>query len=271
MCALDDDPRDVPLSTPSSLFAHGSWSGNQIYCAITDRFPELKDQLPRSLRALVAWHRREVTDSAPPHPPMTCPAMAGWAWINGPVLQVFALCLLTCFDCMLRPSELFLLSRSDLQFDEARSQSGLGISLSFDTKTATRTHGHVWVRDALLAVLLRDFFYHLPGTTLLWPYTQAEFRSHFRQAACAVGVEAVGFRPYSLRRGGATSDFRSHGSWDITCDRGRWASAKTARLYLKDALAHTIEAGYSAEQRKKLQHFYDIMVRAGLLANAKRS
>ena len=49
------------------------------------------------------------------------------------------------------------------------------------------------------------------------------------------GLPRCNWKPYSLRRGGVTTDFLHHGQLDRTMVRGRWASAKTARLYIDDA------------------------------------
>ena len=44
-------------------------------------------------------------------------------------------------------------------------------------------------------------------------------------------------RSYSLRRGGACHDFLVHRSFDLSCERGRWRNASTARVYLDESLA----------------------------------
>ena len=45
------------------------------------------------------------------------------------------------------------------------------------------------------------------------------------------------FRPYSLRRGGATSLFVKVGSLDRVLLLGRWTAVKTAKIYLNSGLA----------------------------------
>ena len=52
-----------------------------------------------------------------------------------------------------------------------------------------------------------------------------------------LGIADVGYKPYSLRRGGASFDYRQHGVVSRTTLRGRWNSAKTARIYITDAMA----------------------------------
>ena len=49
------------------------------------------------------------------------------------------------------------------------------------------------------------------------------------------------FRPSSLRRGGAAFFFQHHGSFDKLLVQGRWAAAKTARIYLNEGLAQLSE------------------------------
>jgi len=53
----------------------------------------------------------------------------------------------------------------------------------------------------------------------------------------ALEIREAGYKPYSLRRGGASFDYRQHGVVSRTTLRGRWNSAKTARIYIADAMA----------------------------------
>ena len=47
----------------------------------------------------------------------------------------------------------------------------------------------------------------------------------------------MGFRPYSLRRGGATYWFQRHQNLDRILLQGRWHTQKSARIYLNEGLA----------------------------------
>ena len=53
----------------------------------------------------------------------------------------------------------------------------------------------------------------------------------------ALNLCALNFRPYSLRRGGATHWFSKHGSLDRVIVLGRWQAHRTARIYLNEGLA----------------------------------
>ena len=52
-----------------------------------------------------------------------------------------------------------------------------------------------------------------------------------------LGVASFQFRPYSLRRGGATFFFQKHQNLDRILVQGRWHTQKSARLYLNEGLA----------------------------------
>ena len=73
-----------------------------------------------------------------------------------------------------------------------------------------------------------------------------------------LGVEEFGFQPYSLRRGGATAYFRATRNMEATLDRGRWASARVARIYVNDGLARELELRFSPAVRHRL----DVLVAA---------
>jgi len=59
----------------------------------------------------------------------------------------------------------------------------------------------------------------------------------FNECLEALQLTPWGFRPYSLRRGGATSLFIKIGSLDRVLLLGRWTAVKTAKIYLNSGLA----------------------------------
>ena len=58
--------------------------------------------------------------------------------------------------------------------------------------------------------------------------------------------------PHSLRRGGATWHFKRCQHIDVVRSLGRWSQARTAKLYIDEALADSSEAGLSVEGRQQL-------------------
>ena len=76
-----------------------------------------------------------------------------------------------------------------------------------------------------------------PKSTIKISYSPAKWRGLFQEALVSLKLQAFEFRPYSLRRGGATWWFGKHQSLDAILIQGRWQAAKTARLYINEGLA----------------------------------
>ena len=146
--------------------------------------------------------------------------------------------LLLGFHCMLRTGEMLHLRASDLMVSEItglvhlrKSKSGL----RHNTKESVTIESPL-VRAACLELLDRHRASqrsHLP----IWSFSGSAFRNKFRQLCSLFHVLHLNFRPYSLRRGGATAYFMSCGLMEKTLIRGRWASSSVARIYLCDSLA----------------------------------
>ena len=79
------------------------------------------------------------------------------------------------------------------------------------------------------------------------------FYDLFKKGLRWLGLEGYGFQPYSLRRGGATAYFRATKSMEATLDRGRWASARVARIYVNDGLAKEVELRFDQETQERLR------------------
>ena len=77
-----------------------------------------------------------------------------------------------------------------------------------------------------------------------------------------LGLEAFGFRPYSIRRGGATAYYRGSRNMPATIERGRWSTARIARIYVNDGLAKELELRFSSEMSAALQRRADALFRA---------
>ena len=86
--------------------------------------------------------------------------------------------------------------------------------------------------------------------------TPPKWRQLFNHALEKLGVASFQFRPYSLRRGGATFFFQHHGSFDKLLLQGRWAAAKTARIYLNEGLAQLSEMQVPNSRLRTYASFY---------------
>ena len=103
---------------------------------------------------------------------------------------------------------------------------------------------------------------HDPPENKLWPHSPECFRRSFREILSFFKVEAL-FRPYSLRRGGATEDFRQHGLMEKTLIRGRWGTSTAARQYIQEGLSALTTIRIKSQQQDLLLaygqfYFYDL-------------
>lgn len=202
-------------------------SGLQHHC------PALRHRLPCSWRLISAWQRRELPSRAPPLTTDILLALCGWAWRGGhrSLSAIWAL----AFHCLLRTHEFMKLRVQDLVLD---ARSGKGVVQLHHTKYGTRqgTTESTTIDCSTTAALVRIACRGKLLGDLLAGVTGAGIRRIFRQGCDFLGLSGECFRPYSLRRGGATFDFRSHGQLSRTVVRGRWNSPRTARIYINEGV-----------------------------------
>ena len=110
--------------------------------------------------------------------------------------------------------------------------------------------------DPICGQLFRFFRRSLPGHTHVNNYIFRRkvhvFCALFKKGQRWLGLDKYGFQPYSLRRGGATAYVRATRSMEAALDRGRWSSARVARIYLNDGLAREVELQFSSQTRRRL-------------------
>ena len=107
----------------------------------------------------------------------------------------------------------------------------------------------------LLAKTLWDVRYKQQRLNeLVWNDSSKAFRDKFRSLVAFFQLPAT-LKPYSLRRGGATSDFKSHGSMEKTLLRGRWGSTGAARNYVQEGLSALTKLSLTHRSATLLKHY----------------
>ena len=200
---------------------------------LQDSQASLRNHMPGAWRLLRTWQANEIPSRAPPLPEHIVLAMAGWGLFKGWVS--FALSLLVGFYSMLRTGEILGLVSAHLQCSEGQLQAL--ISLGF-TKGGKR---HGAVESVVLGYepvvrFLRTWKKVANTSTRLTP-PPAKWRALFNSCLEGLGIASLGFRPYSLRRGGATFWFQKHNNLDRILVQGRWHTQKSARIYLNEGLS----------------------------------
>ena len=201
--------------------------------AFQDTEPRLKGKLQVTWRLLKTWHVNEVPSRAPPLPEECLFAMLGWCLFHKE--YAFGLSLLLGFYGLLRTGEILGLCNHHILMTSLDKPAVISLGL---TKSGKRTGAAESVTISVTRAL-----------QWLWAWKHAsaphspltpkphQWRGTFSECMKALNLEPFEFRPYSLRRGGATCWFGRHGSPDRIIVLGRWAAVRTARLYINEGLA----------------------------------
>ena len=171
---------------------------------------------------------------APPITPLILRAIIAAAVFDNQI--AFATLLALGFHALLRTGELLSLCFKDVEFSQ-----NCGVLTLRQTKSGQRTGSQeaVALRDRLSLQLLDTLVAltpHSPGSPL-WPHSAQRFRELFRLYQSLLHVEHLQFKPYSLRRGGATYLLQCGIPLEAILVKGRWKSLAVARLYLQDGMA----------------------------------
>ena len=211
----------------------GRAQANDTVAGLQDLQPSLRHHLPGSWRLLKTWAVNEVPNRAPPFPEVVVQAMAGWALFHGH--NSFAVSLIIGFYTMLRSGELLGLLSSHIMCTSRDRQALISLGLTKGGKRQGAAESVILGIEAGVA-LIRHWKTIASSTTPL-AISSVKWRSLFAECLTALGLDRFQFRPYSLRRGGATWWFQKHQNLDRILVQGRWLAQRTARIYINEGLA----------------------------------
>ena len=211
----------------------GRSCGSNILAGLQDAQPHLKGKLKMAWRLMKAWVTNEVPNRAPPLPLDALYAMVGYSLFHND--SAFALSLLLGFFGLLRTGELLSVKNRHISVRDAKGPAVISLGL---TKSGKRQGAaeHVTIHMEDVCRRLFQWKKSTKGDSLLAGPAHA-WRKRFAEVLDKVGFAKFDFRPYSLRRGGATHFFQLHGSFDRLLTLGRWNAVSTARIYVNDGLA----------------------------------
>eukprot|EP00438_Fugacium_kawagutii_P022803 Skav204861 [mRNA] locus=scaffold2222:4477:5400:+ [translate_table: standard] len=249
LSALDDDVCE---------WIHSMWESGEPLLTIGDALsamhffqPWTKRQVPHSWKLFSVWRRLEIPCRAPPLTEELVFTMAGFA-LQRADLEMAAVLTLS-FHCLLRTGEALSVRLEDLLLGD---QSG--ICRLHNTKSGRRVSADeaISITDFRVLEILKSLQLvrqskHLNNIPL-WSRSASQFRILFRALTQKIGVDHHNFRPYSLRRGGATALFQATNSMESALVRGHWSSARVAKIYISDGLSHL--------PRLRMSHFTQSMI-----------
>ena len=209
---------------------------NMSLCGLQYYLPSLKKKLFGSWKLFQTWRKIEVPSRAPPFPSQILFSVANFALARDDLF--FSALLALAFTALLRTGEMLKVTPQDLLLKD-----GQGLLRLANTKTALRKgtvevvpFDHPWTYEVVNAAVETATSLgrqHLP----LWTQSGQSFRQRFKAYMKIFQLQHCGFRPYSLRRGGATDLFLRCKSYDIALQLGRWESTRVARLYIQEGLS----------------------------------
>ena len=106
------------------------------------------------------------------------------------------------------------------------------------------------IEDRPFAILVQAYVHNRMGGDRLWSKKGSEFRSCFSRLIDLCGLDSHRYKPYSIRRGGATHHYRVCGSLDKVVTMGRWNALSTARIYIQEAQSEASAVNMGSEQLK---------------------
>ena len=211
--------------------------------------PQLKRRLMQSWRLIKAWQKHEIPSRAPPLTPSTLFVLAGWLHQHVPEV---ALGVALGFFGLLRTGELLQIRHKDLICTHDFVVIHLG-----STKMAVRNAGveSTSFSHETISIMLQAWKSVNTPDALLINMSSSAFRQWFARGLHATGLGSA-YKPYSLRRGGATQVFLDTQSYSTVCQRGRWASERTCRVYIQDSVALLTE--HSTQLTSKQREFHTL-------------
>lgn len=219
-----------------------------LICGLQTFLPFLRKHLSYSWHLFGLWRKNERSWQATPMGPELL-----WAMISRAIdLEAIAMAFLLAsgYYGLLRTGELLHMRHEDI----THSEHELLIHLP-DTKTAPRggPGETVVIRDRRVCLLYQSLKTLTGRRGIIWAQSPQAFREQFSQLLAFFKLESHGYRPYSLRRGGATALYRAQTPMDLILIRGRWKNSSSARLYIADGMAELARLKYSSKTRALLK------------------
>ena len=143
--------------------------------------------------------------------------------------------MLVGFFGLLRTGEILSVTKAHVAITSPKGPAVLSLGLTKGGKRQGAAESiTLYVEDVCRR--LYQWKYHQSGGRKM-ALKSHQWRKQFADTLTALKFDQFDFRPYSLRRGGATYFFKQHQSFDQLLNQGRWQTVKTARLYVNEGLA----------------------------------
>jgi hypothetical protein len=229
------------------LFFHGSTvdAGSKLLASLKFLMPRFtrggEGKLPRTLRALGAWHKLRPNLQRLPFPWLALMAVVGYLTFSGKVWEAFY--LIVQFRTYIRPGVFARLKSKQLTPPAGEGGRNFGLwyfNLNpvedlIPGKTGLYDQSVVWDTEAWAAMYFYKLVAQAPETPM-WPFSHVHLLHAFTEACTVLGL--LNLKPclYGLRHGGASDDLlQDRRALLEVKDRGGWASDASLKRYGKRA------------------------------------
>ena len=219
-----------------------AFAGNLI-CGLQVFLPFLRRHLPYSWHLFSLWRRNERSWQATPMGDDLLWALVGKT-IETQQLAMGTLLMLGYFG-LLRTGELVNLRVGDLR----ASASEVIVYIAAPKSGSRRGQGeHVVIREMTVVHFVTTFSqFAKDRKAAVWPSSSQKFRDEFSRLISFFRLDSYGYRPYSLRRGGATRLYRLQTPMELILIQGRWKNSSSARTYIADGMTELARLNFKAK------------------------
>ena len=247
------------LDCQASYYIMAAWEEGEPRSVVADTLSGLLHKLEQKRILTVAWswltvwERHEMPNRAPPLLPEQALSMAGlYLFFNLPEM---ALATILGFHCMMRTAEILAVRKCHVSWGRGKA------SITVLGKTAART-GHVEtvvVEDPMVLLLLMAVCQMKAPMELLFSGSSHRFRMLWSWGIDAIGFSSEVYKPYAIRRGGATDDWAKFMDAAKLLMRGRWGSINTAKIYAVEGLRVRDQDSVTDSQKEKMAYWGKVL------------
>ncbi|CAE7242286.1 unnamed protein product [Symbiodinium sp. CCMP2592] len=261
------------------LYAEGHPRYLLVYAitAVQDAFPAFRNHLTPAWQIDKKWQHVEPGECRPviSKPILLASVSVGllWGWFDWVAVTLVG------FLCMLHPSELVCLQRSDLVLPEDMMSSDVLAYIHVRNPKTARfaRRQHSRLEDAHTLRFLVARYQHLGLHERIFRGSLSTYRNQWNAIMSRLEVPHTqaqrGATPGVLRGSGATHLYMETEDVQLVAWRGRWSKLKTVEFYLQEVAAQLLLqqlpassreriatlssfAGRTVEAERRLQHFY---------------
>ena len=214
---------------------------SDVVCGFKRLYPKCRKSLQISAGCLRNWNKNVSRTQALPLMSDILMSLVVVSPMRGETR--LALAFLFGCTCLLRTGEIVSLTRRQPTFSGGGTQLHIALPGSKGAKRLGRP-ASAMLKQPHIVKFIAKAVEHMEPSELISIGSHASLGRDLTRICLRFGFSHRNLTPYGLRRGGATWLFKESLSYDLVQNMGRWAEAKTSKIYINEAMAvlgqHTV-------------------------------